>query len=115
MSDNITHWLRPPHGGAFPITDSGEPNGAGAEPLVLVPGIGGPRGTFYHQIDAFRGDRRTVALNLNATRRGGASAVQSSADDVAFALDELGIARADLAAASFGTTVAASFALRHPS
>src|SRR5262245_29008509 len=105
MSDNITHWLRPPHGGAFPVTDSGEPDLASAGPLVLVPGIGGPRGTFYHQVDAFRADRRTVALNLNATRRGGSSAVDSSADDVAFALDELGIDRADIAAASFGTAV----------
>jgi len=89
--------------------------GVAGTPLVLVPGIGGPRGTFYHQVNAFKGDRRTIALNLSATRRGGASAVDSCADDIAFALDALDIACADVAAASFGTAVATSFALRHSS
>jgi pimeloyl-ACP methyl ester carboxylesterase len=117
MTETITHWIRPPHGGRFPITDSGDPAGAGAAalPLALVPGIGGPRGTFYHQVEEFRQDRRAVALNLNPTRRGGARAIESGADDIAIALDQLDVERADVLAASFGALVATLFALRYPS
>ena len=103
------------------MTDSGAPadpgraGGGGAlPPLVLVPGIGGPRGTFHYQVAAFRGERRVVALELNPARGRGMGAVASAALDVRAALDALAIERADVLGASFGTTVVTRFALDHP-
>jgi len=107
--------VRPPHGGAFPVTDVGPDAPApGAHPLVLVPGIGGPRDTYHHQLAAFRGDRRVVATNLNAVRGKGMSAIESAARDVLAAMDTLQVDRADVLGASFGSVVAASVALLAP-
>ncbi len=114
MTETITHWMRPPHGGAFPISDSGEPAGASRTPLVMVPGIGGPRGMFYHQVDAFRAERRVVTLNLSPVRGAGRTSIESSAHDLAAVLDDLGIATADLLGASFGTTIVTRFTLDRP-
>jgi pimeloyl-ACP methyl ester carboxylesterase len=109
-------WIRPPHGGGFPITDTGEPaaGAAGMPPLVILPGIGGPRGAFYHQVAAFRATRRVVTLNLNPMRGRGMRAIDSAAQDILAALDSLELERADLVGASFGTTVVTRFALEHP-
>jgi len=109
--------VRPPHGGAFPVTDVGPDApapGTHPFPLVLVPGIGGPRDTYHHQLAAFRGDRRVLATNLNAVRGKGMSAIESAARDVLAAMDVLGVERADLLGASFGSVVAASVALLAP-
>ena len=106
--------ISPPHGGSFPVTDVGPDSASGATPLVLVPGIGGPRDTYHHQVEAFRKDRRVLASNLNAVRGKGMSALESSARDVLAAMDALGIARADLLGSSFGSVVAANVALLAP-
>src|SRR5512147_1904972 len=98
--------VRPPHGGSFPVTDvvPDAPGPAGL-PLVLVPGIGGPRDTYHHQMAAFRGDRRVIATNLNPIRGRGMSAIESAARDVLAAMDALQVGRADVLGASFGSVV----------
>lgn len=107
--------LNPPHGGAFAVTDVGPTATPGRElPLVLVPGIGGPRDTYHHQIAAFREHRRVVATNLNPARGKGLSAIASAARDVIAAMDALAIERADLLGASFGSVVVASVAMLAP-
>jgi pimeloyl-ACP methyl ester carboxylesterase len=69
---------------------------------------------FHHQIDDFARDRDVVAINLNGVQAKGMSAVDSAAEDVAFALDALGIARADLLGASFGSCAIARFGWLRP-
>ena len=81
---------------------------------MLVPGIGGPRDTYHHQIAAFRTDRRVVATNLNATIGKGLGAIESAVRDVLAAMDALGIERADVLGASFGSVVTANAALLAP-
>ena len=49
--------IHPPHGGAIPVTVEGPDHEPARTPLVLVPGVGGPRGMFHHQIREFRADR----------------------------------------------------------
>jgi pimeloyl-ACP methyl ester carboxylesterase len=96
--------VTPPHGGSFPVTDVGpECSEAPRTPLVLVPGVGGPRDTYHHQIAEFRKDRRVVATNLNATRARGLGAIDSAARDVLAAMDVLGVDQADVLGCSFGT------------
>ncbi|MEP7028371.1 MAG: alpha/beta hydrolase [Candidatus Eisenbacteria bacterium] len=116
MSAPPSHVIRPPHGGSFPVTDVG-PDLGGPEattPLVLVPGIGGPRDTYHHQVAAFRDRRRVIATNLNATRGKGMSALDSAARDVLAAMDALAIERADVLGASFGSVVTARVAMLAP-
>jgi len=79
-----------------------------------LPGIGGPRGAFYHQVAAFRATRRVITLNLNPTRGRGMRAIDSAAHDILAAFDACAIERADLLGASFGTTVVTRFTLAHP-
>jgi pimeloyl-ACP methyl ester carboxylesterase len=99
--------VRPPHGGSFPVTDVGS---GPARTLVLVPGVGGPREMYYHQVEEFSRDRRVVATNLNATRARGKTMIESAARDVLAAMDVLGIEQADVMACSFGTTAVATLA-----
>lgn len=107
--------VTPAHGGSFPITDVGPDTDAAVRtPLVLVPGIGGPRDTYHHQIEAFRHDRRVVATNLNPVRARGLGAIESGARDVLAALDQLEIACADLLGSSFGSVVVSRVATHAP-
>jgi pimeloyl-ACP methyl ester carboxylesterase len=106
--------VSPPHGGSFPVTDLGPDAPSGARPLVLVPGVGGPRDTYHHQIAEFRKDRRVVATNLNAVRARGQGAIESAARDVLAALDALGIEQADVLGSSFGTTAVTTLAALAP-
>jgi len=106
--------VRPPHGGSFPVTDQ-QPESAGLHrPLVFVPGVGGPRDMYHHQISEFGRDRRVVATNLNATIARGASPSESAARDVLAAMDALGIEQADVLGASFGTTAVTRLAALAP-
>jgi pimeloyl-ACP methyl ester carboxylesterase len=103
----MVHIVSPPHGGSFPVTDIGPERESEALPLVLVPGVGGPRDTYHHQIEEFRRDRRVVATNLNAVRARATTAIDSAARDVLAAMDALGIERADILGSSFGSTAVA--------
>lgn len=117
------HTVKPPHGGQFPVTDTGPapvsaaspgwPGATTAVPLLLVPGIGGPRDTFYHQVRAFRDRTRVVSLNLNPVRGNSLGAIDSAAHDVLATMDMLGIERADVLGASFGATVVTRLSLLH--
>ena len=100
--------VTPPHGGSFPVTDVG-PRDRG-RPLVLVPGVGGPRDMYHHQVAEFSRDRRVVATNLNGTIARGRTTIDSAARDVLAAMDALGIEQADVLGCSFGTTAVARLA-----
>lgn len=99
--------LTPAHGGSFEVERTRARRPAGRAPLVLVPGIGGPRGTFHHQVRDLAEDRDVVATNLNPAQGRGLEPVDSSARDVLHVLDSLGLERADLLGASFGSCVTA--------
>jgi pimeloyl-ACP methyl ester carboxylesterase len=81
---------------------------AGAHlPLVLVPGIGGPRGTFHHQVRVLSENRDVVDTNLNPVHAPGIEPIDSAARDVLHLLDVLGLERVDLLGASYGSCVTA--------
>jgi len=102
--------VTPPHGGSFPVTDVGPAEGPRATTLVLVPGVGGPRDMYHHQVAEFSRDRRVVATNLNGTLARGTTSIDSAAHDILAAMDALGIERADVLGCSFGTTAVARLA-----
>jgi aminoacrylate hydrolase len=112
----MARFVTPIHGGSFPVTDEGPDTGNGSNfvPLVLVPGVGGPRDTYHHQIAEFRKDRRVIATNLNAVRARGTGAIDSAAHDVLAAMDALGIERADILGGSFGSAAVARLSMIAP-
>lgn len=99
--------LSPPQGGRFEIEHARARTPAGHPTLVIVPGIGGPRGTFHHQVRAFSADRDVVDTNLNPVHAHGIEPIDSAARDVLHLLDVLELPRVDLLAASYGTCVIA--------
>jgi pimeloyl-ACP methyl ester carboxylesterase len=108
--------IAPAHGGAFDaeVRSGPGPGPPAANPLVLVPGVAGPRGMFHHQIEDFARDRDVVAIDLNTALAKGMGAVDSAAEDVLSTLDFLGLERVDLLGTSFGACAVARFAWRHP-
>jgi len=106
--------VHPPHGGKIPLTVLAPEAPSTRTPLVLVPGVGGPRDTYHHQMQAFGADRMVVATNLNAVSAPRVGPIGSAAQDVLCVLDELGIARCDLMGASFGSTIVARVAALAP-
>ena len=109
-----THSVAMPWGGSFEVEVVLARHPAGHPPLVLVPGIGGPRGTFHHQVRAFSDQHDVVATNLNPAQAPAAEPIESSSRDLLAVLDALGIERADLLGASFGSCVVAHTAARAP-
>ncbi len=103
-----------PSGGTFEVEVTRARNPAGRPPLVLVPGIGGPRGTFHHQVRAFAEHCDVVATNLNPAQAPAVEPIDSAARDLTAVLDALSIERADLLGASFGSCVVASTTSRAP-
>ena len=79
-------------------------------PLVLVPGVGGPRETFYHQVEAFSADRDVIATTLNAAQAQGLEPIDSAARDVLAVLDALGLEQVDILGHSFGSCATARLA-----
>lgn len=111
---HMTHIVTPAHGGSFPVTDIGPDEERGALPLVLVPGVGGPRDVYHHQVAEFRRDRRVLATNLNAVCARDSKAIESAARDVLAAMDAVGIERADVLGSSFGSTAVARLSMLAP-
>lgn len=109
MSEEI-RTIAPRHGGRVEIAirRAGTPSARPA--LVLVPGVGGPRETFHHQIEAFAADRDVIATNLNPAQAEGVEPIDSAARDVLAVLDALGLERADVLGASFGSCATARLA-----
>ena len=104
MSSEI-RTLSPPQGGSFEIEYARARTPSGKPTIVLVPGIGGPRGTFHHQVRVFAGDRDVVDTNLNPVHASAMEPIDSAARDVIHLLDALALEQVDLFAASYGTCV----------
>ena len=105
-----TRRITPRHGGSVEMEVRLARAPSGLPPLVLVPGVGGPRETFYHQVEAFSADRDVVATSLNATQAEGLEPIDSAARDVLAVLDTLGLERVDMLGASFGACATARLA-----
>jgi esterase len=91
--------------------------GAGAPPLLFVHGFGGDRSDFVHQVEAFRGRHRVVALDRrghgeSGPRREGRS-IADDADDIARACRELALYKPVLVVHSQGG-IGLEVAARHP-
>jgi 3-oxoadipate enol-lactonase len=90
------------------------------DPLVIVPGLGGPHRMFDPQAVAFRTSHRVVRPDLRGNGRSGpldgpiATVLDRQCDDLAALLDTLGIQKAVLIGVSYGGALALRFALRHP-
>ena len=106
--------VTPPHGGAFEVERTPARHRAGLPPLVLIPGIGGPRGTFHHQVRALSADRDVLATNLNPRQAPATEPIDSSVHDVLHVLDAFGIDCADVLGSSFGSCVTARLTERAP-
>jgi pimeloyl-ACP methyl ester carboxylesterase len=117
--------IKPGHGGAVEVAirrsraAATNPRGtetaeSGRLPIVLVPGVGGPRETFYHQVEAFSSDRDVVATSLNPALAPGVEPIDSGARDVLAVLDSLNLAVVDLIGHSYGACVTARFTELYP-
>ena len=106
--------IHPAHGGSFEIEVRRLSAPSVHPPLVLVPGVGGPRGTFHHQVRAFAENRDVIATNLNASQAPASEPVDSAAHDVLAVLDALGLERVDLLGSSFGSCAVARLAVLAP-
>lgn len=93
--------------------------GHGAEPVLLLHGLGGTSSTWFPQAAALGADHRFVAPELAGAARsplpgaGGVSLASHLADIVAL-LDRLGLARVHVAGHSFGALLALHLAARMP-
>src|SRR5687767_34147 len=108
MSEEIVE-IRPRHGGRVEVAirRSRSSDGPGRVPLVLVPGVGGPRETFYHQVEAFSAARDVIGTTLNASQAQGLEPIDSAARDVLAVLDALGLEQVDILGHSFGSCATA--------
>jgi pimeloyl-ACP methyl ester carboxylesterase len=89
------------------------------DPLVCIPGLGGTKASFVTTVAALAPERRVIAIDLpgfgdSEKPLGAAYDAPWFAEAVIELLDELGIARADLAGNSMGGRVAIEVALRAP-
>lgn len=107
MIEEDVRRVTPRHGGTVEVAIRRARAPSALTPLVLVPGVGGPRETFYHQVEAFSADRDVIATSLNATQAEGVEPIDSAARDVLAVLDALGLERADVLGASFGSCATA--------
>lgn len=96
-----------------------EDGGSGGLAVLFVHGLGGTAGQWREQLAHLRRERRALALDLRGHGRSAPSDdgeydVPALADDVAAALDELGLRRCVLVGHSLGATVAVELAGREP-
>ena len=94
---------------------AGDPNGT---PVMLVHGMGGDHATWHGFAKTLRAaGRPVISFDLRGHGRSGhpeTYALDSFADDLAFVLDELGVARADVVGHSLGAHTALRFAMAQP-
>jgi len=83
-------------------------------PLVLVPGVGGPRETFHHQVEALSVDRNVISTTLNQTQAQGVEPIDSASRDILAVVDALGVEIVDVLGHSFGSCATARFTELHP-
>lgn len=96
-----------------------EIHGQGGTPLVLLHGAFSAIGTsFAAVLPGLAAGRQVIAFDLQAHGRTAdidrPLSIEQLADDVAAALPQLGVARADLFGYSMGAAVALQVAIRHP-
>jgi pimeloyl-ACP methyl ester carboxylesterase len=90
------------------------------EPVLMINGIGAPRGGWSLQIPAIAAEFQAITFDnrdVGETGPGGSDAFYSMrrfADDAAGLLDALGIERAHIVGASMGGCIAQEFAISHP-
>jgi pimeloyl-ACP methyl ester carboxylesterase len=93
--------------------------GSGGLPVVFVHGLGATGAQWRHQLAHLRSSRRALAVDLRGHGRSqGAGAgeygIGEFADDLAAAVDDLGLDRFVLAGHSLGSAVAIEYAGREP-
>ena len=109
MSEEIRS-IAPRHGGRVEISIQRARSAPAAQPpLVLVPGVGGPRQTFHHQVTSFSADRDVIGTTLNPSQAEGVEPIDSAARDVLAVFDELGLEGVDVLGHSFGACATARF------
>ncbi len=114
---DLALWLPGPAGNLF-VRDGGA-GGSHDLPLLFVHGLGGNGGQWVLQLDAFRSERRAIALDLRGHGESdpasdGDYSVGALASDIAAVADQLHLRRFVLVAHSLGSLPAIAYAAEHP-
>ncbi|HEV7667318.1 MAG TPA: alpha/beta fold hydrolase [Thermoanaerobaculia bacterium] len=114
---DLALWLPGPAGNLF-VRDGGA-GGAHDLPLLFVHGLGGNGGQWVLQLDAFRPERRAIALDLRGHGESDPAAdgdysVPALASDIAAVADQLHLRRFVLIGHSLGALPAIAYAAAHP-
>ncbi|MEP7010491.1 MAG: alpha/beta hydrolase [Acidobacteriota bacterium] len=114
---DLALWLPGPAGNLF-VRDGGA-GGAHDLPLLFVHGLGGNGGQWVLQLDAFRPERRAVALDLRGHGESDPAAdgdysVPAFARDIGSVADQLHLRRFVLIGHSLGAMPAIAYAAEHP-
>ncbi len=114
---DLALWLPGPAGNLF-VRDGGA-GGAHDVPLLFVHGLGGNGGQWVLQLDAFRPERRAVALDLRGHGESdpagdGDYSVPALAGDIGAVADQLHLRSFVLVAHSLGALPAIAYAAEHP-
>jgi 3-oxoadipate enol-lactonase len=87
-------------------------------PVVLLHGLADTHDLWRHQLGELAASYRVIAFDLRGHGRspisGGAFTLSDLAEDVRFAMDELGVGRAVIVGLSMGGGVAQTLAIEHP-
>lgn len=114
---DLALWLPGPAGNLF-VRDGGA-GGAHDLPLLFVHGLGGNGGQWVLQLDAFRPERRAIALDLRGHGESdpatdGDYSVPAFASDIGAVADQLHLRRFVLIGHSLGALPAIAYAAAHP-
>ncbi|HXU32891.1 MAG TPA: alpha/beta fold hydrolase [Thermoanaerobaculia bacterium] len=115
---DLALWLPGPAGNLF-VRDGGA-GGAHDLPLLFVHGLGGNGGQWVLQLDAFRPERRAVALDLRGhgesdPAEDGDYSVPALSKDIGAVADQLHLRQFVLIGHSLGALPAIAYAAAHPS
>ncbi len=114
---DLALWLPGPAGNLF-VRDGGA-GGAHDLPLLFVHGLGGNGGQWVLQLDAFRPERRAIALDLRGHGESdpaddGDYSIPALSKDIAAVADQLHLRRFVLIGHSLGALPAIAYAAAHP-
>lgn len=88
------------------------------EPLVMIMGLGGPRGSFKHQTRAFKKHYRTVTFDNRGVGKSdkpkGPYSIRMMAEDTLGLMDHLSIQSAHVLGVSMGGMIAQELTINHP-
>jgi pimeloyl-ACP methyl ester carboxylesterase len=91
------------------VSDSGSDDHRDGVPLLFLPGIAGGADVFHHQMEAFRGRARVIAVSYPADLT-----TTVFCSGLVRILGQLGVEKISLIGTSLGGYLAAWFALCHP-